>query len=246
MQKSIVVIGGSGFASKLKGREVEVPTRFGRVAVLLSETSEAKVYAIRRHGANHDTPPHMVNYKAHIALAKEVDAKAILASTAVGVISLDRYSPGDLILCSDILALNVLLGGKVVTFFDSFADGPHHTDMSHPFTPELNAHLLRAAAELSISLKESAILGATYGPRYETAAEIRALKILGADLVGMTAAFEAILAREQGTPYTAVAIGTNPAAGLTGKPLSHDEVIEMMSRRGDDIHGLLMKAIEIV
>lgn len=244
--KSVVVIGGSGFASKLKGREIEVPTPFGKVNVLLSETGEAKVYAIRRHGANHNTPPHKVNYKAHIALAREVDAKAILASTAVGVINAERYQAEDLILCSDIIGLSVVLQGMPVTFFDSFADGPHHTDMSHPFSPELNAVLLRAASELSLALKDDAVLTLTYGPRFETKAEIRALKILGADLVGMTAVYEAILALEQGTPYAVVAIGTNLAAGISGKPLSHDEVIEMMSRRGDDVHKLIMKAIEMV
>jgi purine nucleoside phosphorylase len=65
---------------------------------------------------------------------------------------------------------------------------------------------------------------------------------LGADLVGMTAAIEAILAAEQGTPYAIVGIGTNWGAGLGGK-LSHDEVVDMMGRRSEAVSTLLLAAI---
>lgn len=246
MGGSVVVIGGSGFASKLKGREIEVSTPFGKVGVLVSDAGENKIYAIRRHGQEHTIPPHKVNYKAHIAVAKEINAKAIFASSAVGIVNSDAYAPGDLILCKDIIGLNLVLGGMPITFFDSFADGPHHTDVSEIFDSKLNSIVLKAAAELSLSLKEGAVLTLTYGPRFETPAEVRALRIIGADLVGMTAAFEAILAKEQGTPYAVVAIGTNLAAGISGRPLSHDEVLEMMIRRGEDIHKMLIKAIELI
>jgi len=243
-----LVIGGSGFAGKLEkmgGKWEEMGTRFGKVDVFVSGYKEKEIFAIMRHGLKHDTPPHKVNYKANIAFAKKIGADAILASTAVGVIS-DKYAPGDLILCNDMIGLNLVLGGSPVTFFDSFADGPHHADASEPFSRKLNELMLKSALELGMELKTGAVLTLTYGPRYESPAEIRALRTLGADLTGMTAVFEASLALEQGTPYSVCAIGTNWAAGLGGKPLSHDEVIEMMSKRGDDLFSLMMKTIEIL
>ncbi|MFA6036475.1 MAG: S-methyl-5'-thioadenosine phosphorylase, partial [Candidatus Micrarchaeia archaeon] len=68
----------------------------------------------------------------------------------------------------------------------------------------------------------------SFGPRFETPAEIRAFGKMGANLISMSSAYEAILARELDVPYASIAIGTNYAAGMSKRPLSHDEVLEGM------------------
>ena len=263
MSKSIVVVGGSGFEDRLKGKQGVVKTPFGRVPVLVSAVGDNTIYAIHRHGKGHNLPPHKVRYHANIDVAREVKAEAILASTAVGVLKpvvksgggdlvvlarkRYRYIPGDLILGVDILATHLYLDGKPVTFYDAF-DGKQsiHADASEIFSTKLRRILLKAASELEIVLKDGAILITTTGPRYETPAEMMAASFNGAHLVGMTTAYEATLALEIGIPYAAVAIGTNWAAGMSNSRLSHDEVIDMMARKGEDVYNLIMKAIEIM
>lgn len=255
----VAVIGGSGFGEKLQGQRREVQTPFGKISVLVSERAGKRIIAIKRHGEGHTTPPHKVNYKGNVWAAKEEGAEAILASTAVGVIrrrmlsrlvhalANENYKPSDLILPKDIVAFQLKYpdGTGPVTYYDDFSDGIHHTDCTRIFSREIERLLLRAARLEGIRLKKGAVLTATYGPRFETPAEIRALGKLGANLIGMTAAFEAILAKELGIPYLPVAIGTNWAADTAGS-LSHEEVIEMMGRKGEEVNRLLLKAIEIM
>lgn len=253
-KRPVVVIGGSGFAEKLNGEKRVIETPHGPVATLVSEIGGRTVFGIRRHGlVNHSIPPHAVPFFANIWVAKDVEAEGILASTAVGVTKAappkgqKEYAPGDLILCHDLIALGLYLGGKPVTYYaDGFPDGPKHADCSELFSRHLNRLLTNAAAELGIDIYQGAVLATTPGPRYESPAEVRALTILLANLLGMTAGYEAILARELGIPYAAIAIGTNWAAGVTDRPLSHDEVKEMMNHRSDDVFRLITKAIELM
>ena len=254
-KKAIVVIGGSGFARTLKGTRKSIQTRFGKVDVLISEIAGRTIYALSRHGESHTIPPHKINHKANIWLAKEVDADAILTTTAVGIVNNrtipggHEYEPGELFLCTDVMALNLRLAdASAVTFIDEFEAGkPIHPDSSKMFSTRLQIPLILAAQELEIPLRTfHTVLGLTYGPRYETPAEIRALRTLGVDLVGMTALFEAILANEIGKGYQTIAIGTNWAAGVTNKKLSHPEVEKIMAQRSEDISRLLTRTIEMI
>lgn len=248
MSKGVLVIGGSGFADRLKGTPRQVETPFGRVDLLVSQIGDKMVHAIKRHGETHGIPPHKVNYKANISAAKKVGADIIITTSAVGVIGpegIEGYNPRDLILCRDILAINATLNGSPITFFDSFeGTGPKHTDMSEVFNQGLNSLLFESARELGLSLKYDAVFAYMAGPRYETPAEIKAIKAMGANLVGMTAPIEAILARELGIPYAVVAIGTNWAAGISKTRLSHPEVEQVMKEKGEELFRLLSKAIE--
>ncbi len=254
--RTVAVIGGSGFGETLRGTSREVTTPFGKVNVLAGEHAGKRIFAIKRHGKGHTTPPHKVNYKANIWAARDLNADVILASTAVGVIKrtwLNRalhallnqnYAPGDLVSLKGIIAYHLLYpdGSGPITFF---LDEVKHTDCSEVFSARVNRLIQEAARLEGIALKKGAVLGGTYGPRYETPEEILALRVLGAHIAGMTACFEAILARELGLPYAPVAIGTNWAAGMGGR-LSHDEVVEMMGRKGPEVSRLLMKAIEMM
>jgi purine-nucleoside phosphorylase len=103
--------------------------------------------------------------------------------------------------------------------------GPRFPDMSHAYDPELLAVLKRAAAATGVALREG-VYASLAGPSYETPAEIRMLRTLGADAVGMSTVPEVIVAAHMGVKVTGISCITNLAAGLGQQKLSHDEVAE--------------------
>lgn len=142
---------------------------------------------------------------------------------------------GDLVLLSDhinFLGDNPLRGPNLDPL------GPRFPDMTEVYDPALRKVARDVAWDLGIRLKEGVYL-ATLGPSYETPAEIRAFRALGADLVGMSTVPEAIAARHAGLKVLAISCVTNLAAGVSLQPLSHDEVMETSRRRAGDLGRLL-------
>lgn len=115
--------------------------------------------------------------------------------------------------------------------------GPHFVDMVDAYSPSLRA----IAHEIDPTLAEGVYAGLT-GPQYETPAEIRMLRTLGADLVGMSTVHETIAARAAGAQVLAVSLVTNLAAGMTGQPLNHDEVLEA-GRQSATLMGSLLAGV---
>jgi purine-nucleoside phosphorylase len=146
-------------------------------------------------------------------------AKLVLLTNAAGAIT-PTSRPGDLVLISDHLNLqgtNPLIGPN-----DS-ALGPRFPDMTRLWDPELRAIAQRAARDEGTELREG-VYAALTGPSYETPAEIRMLRALGADLVGMSTVPEAIAARHMGARVIGISCVTNLAAGVSPTELSHEEV----------------------
>jgi len=212
------VIGGSGFY-RMHGAEKKLEeTPYGWIAV-----SRGKRMAfIPRHGERHSAPPHGVNHRANIYALARMGVKAIVGINACGIIS--RFEPGEVITIDDFIAFHL----GPITFYESFEKGIVHADMGEPYSKRLNDMIAKAGKKAGVSVKGGGIVATTFGPRFETPAEIRALRGMGANLVSMTSAYEAILARELGVPYASIAIGTNYAAGISRRPLSHEEVIRGM------------------
>ena len=123
----------------------------------------------------------------------------------------DDFTVGQPVLISD--HLNLTARSPLV--------GAQFVDLVDAYSPRLRA----LAREIDPSLAEGVYAGLP-GPHYETPAEIRMLRTLGADLVGMSTVHETIAARAAGAQVLAVSLVTNLAAGMTGQPLSHDEVLE--------------------
>ena len=93
---------------------------------------------------------------------------------------------------------------------------------------------------LGIGVKVGGVVATTHGPRFETKAEVKALKKMGANLVNMTSAYEATLAGELGIPLCGIAVGTNYAAGIEGKKkLTHEEVLEQMGKANKKIKKIV-------
>lgn len=119
-----------------------------------------------------------------------------------------------------------------------------HVDFSQPYEKELQDALTVIAKDKGITLEKGGIAATTIGPRFETKAEIKALKAMGANLVSMTHAYEATLIGELEVPYAAVAVGTNYACGITKKRLSTEEVVEHMAKATGKLQILVDGLVE--
>lgn len=152
-------------------------------------------------------------------------AEILFLTNASGGVN-EAFAPGDLMLIRDQISDFVpspLIGENIEEF------GPRFPDMSHIYDEELQNILRDGAASLGIPLKEGVYLQFT-GPNYESPAEIRMSRILGADAVGMSTACEAIAANHMGMKICGISCISNMAAGISKKPLNHQEVQEAADR----------------
>ncbi|MDR3592363.1 MAG: S-methyl-5'-thioadenosine phosphorylase [Negativicutes bacterium] len=242
---NIAIIGGTGlYDPRMLSniREEELITPYGRVAYKAGEFDGREVAFIPRHGSKHSIPPHLINYRANIWAMKKIGVTKIISTTAVG--SLNRsMGPGAFVLVDQFLDFTK---NRVTTFYEGGERGVVHVDVSEPYCPDLRGILLTAAKELAIPVHAAGTYLCTEGPRFETPAEIKAFTILGGDVVGMTNVPEVVLAREAEMCYATVSMVTNFAAGMSGKPLTHGEVLETMKQNTENIKRLVMAAISAI
>jgi purine-nucleoside phosphorylase len=116
--------------------------------------------------------------------------------------------------------------------------GPRFPDMTRAYAPELRALVKEVARARGVALEEG-VYAAMPGPTYETPAEVRMLQILGADATGMSTVPEVIVASHMGARVIGISCITNQAAGITGEPLSHEEVTATAARVRGEFEGLL-------
>jgi purine-nucleoside phosphorylase len=162
----------------------------------------------------------------------------LLITCAAGGIS-PRCMPGSLMIFSDHLNYQ---GANPLTGPEDQRLGPRFIDMSAAYDRTLRSLALRAARKLRLKCSEG-VYAALRGPSFETPAEIRALRTLGADAVGMSTVPEVIAARQQGVRVLAVASITNRAAALSKQPLSHQEVLEAGRQGARDLAQLFDEVI---
>jgi purine-nucleoside phosphorylase len=163
---------------------------------------------------------------------------AVIVTNAAGGINLN-YSEGALVALRDhinLQAANPLIGPNDDRF------GPRFPDMTRAYDPEFRAFVAEEGRKLKLNLREGVYL-ALAGPNYETPAEIHAFRTLGADLVGMSTVLEVIAARHSNMRVMGISCVTNMAAGITGAPLTAEEVFETGARVKNDFIGLLKAVI---
>jgi purine-nucleoside phosphorylase len=156
-----------------------------------------------------------------VRVAKLLGAHTLIATNAAGGINLD-YNVGDLVALKDFIKLglpNPLIGPNIREF------GPRFPDMTYVFDRDYLRLAKEIAGEQGIALREGVYYYAT-GPQYETPAEIRAFRLLGADVVGMSTVHECICAAHAGMKILGISLVTNMAAGVLDKPLTETEVLE--------------------
>lgn len=156
-----------------------------------------------------------------IRVFAKLGIKNLILTNAAGGVNLD-YNPGDLMLIKDHINFSGVspLRGKNLDEF-----GARFPDMSNVYDKNVLKIIKTACDELGIGVNEG-VYAYMQGPNYETPAEIKALRLLGADAVGMSTVPEAIIACHSGLRVVAVSCITNMAAGILEQPLSHEEVKE--------------------
>ncbi len=156
---------------------------------------------------------------------KALGVEVLFLTNAAGG-SNPRFSPGDLMLITDHINLT---GQNPCVGENDPRIGERFFDMSRAYDPELRAAAVRAGSELGLNLHEGVYAWFT-GPSYETPAEIRMARTLGADAVGMSTVPEVIAAVHCGLRVLGVSCITNMAAGMSDKPVSSEEVFETSER----------------
>ncbi len=160
--------------------------------------------------------------------------ETLILTAAAGGINVS-YRPGDLMLLADHLNL---LGTNPLRGANDDRLGVRFPDMTEVYAGSLRKFARIEANGLGLTLHEG-VYAALPGPSYETPAEIRMLRTLGADVVGMSTVPEAIVARHAGLRVLAFALITNAAAGVTGQAITHDEVLLEGRRAGERLGGLI-------
>jgi len=230
------IIGGSGFEDLISGDGGRWKTH-GRIKVFIGKTEcGKKVIFLPRHGPGHELLPHELDHARNIAALKAEGVSVVIASTAVGSMN-PKMRPGDLVLLDQFIDLSK---SHHTTIFGC----ARHIDMTYPFCDELRKLMLESARSLrQVKLHPKGTYVCVSGPRYETTAEIQAFRRLGGDVVGMTVAPEAIIAREEGLCYAPLATVTNLAAGISKDKLSHDEVVRIMGENKEKVKHIFKDVV---
>jgi 5'-methylthioadenosine phosphorylase len=188
----------------------QVDTPYGPALVNIGRKAGSDLVFLARHGLDHTTPPHNINYRANLKALQILGVKRILATYAVGSIN-RAIPPRGMALLSDFLDFT---NNRPLSFFEGGKTGLAHTSMDAPYCPALGRKVLELAPAFDLQIRSNAVYVATNGPRFETPAEIHMYDKLGGDVVGMTGVPEVVLARELKIHFAAVAFSINWAAGL--------------------------------
>ncbi len=203
----IGIIGGTGFYDiGLFGEaeEISIETKYGSVDIIKGTYKGKDLAFLPRHGKEHGNLAYQINHHANLLAMQALGVERIISTVAAGGISQDM-NKGDLVLLDQFISFHTT----------HYTYGKYSVDMTEPYCIQLRESLLSKAQELAYPIHPAGTYLSFDGPRYETKAEILAFKSMGADVVGMTNAPEAILARELGICYSAIVIVTNKAAGLS-------------------------------
>jgi purine-nucleoside phosphorylase len=250
LQPEIGVILGSGLGNVVDAVDIDASIPYGEIPNARASTvlgHQGRLILGRANG----TPVAMMQGRVHFYEGYEMQEvmflarvlgrlgiKKLIVTNAAGGIN-TSYVPGDLMLISDhinLMGVNPLRGPNLDEL------GVRFPDMSDAYSESLREMAKEVAAEMGIDVKEGVYL-ALSGPTYETPAEIRAFRILGADAVGMSTAPEVIALAQMQIPVLGISCITNMAAGVIKQKLTHQEVMDTTTRVEKQFTALVVALI---
>lgn len=205
---------------------------FGRIAGQPVACMQGRLHAYEGYTAQQIAFP--------IYVLHELGARELVVTNAAGGINTE-FGVGDLMLIEDHInfqAMNPCIGAERKQLHERFFD------MTHSYAPELREQALAAANELGMCLRAGVYLG-DLGPSFETPAEVRAFRTLGADAVGMSTVQEVIAANALDMKVLGISMISNLAAGVLDEPLSIDDVTNAAVLAADNVAKLLVKLFEM-
>jgi len=241
----IAIIGGSSLndlEQLSSSSPVSSETKYGQASsgIRSGQFAGKQVVFVARHGADYQTPPHLINYRANIQRLKELGVEKILAVNTVGGIN-SKMPAGCIVIPDQLIDYS---WGRHSTYSEQ--GNVIFIEFEKPFDSQLRTTLLDSAVQADLDCIDFGVYGCTQGPRLETAAEINRLERDGCDLVGMTAMPEAALARELGIAYASICLVVNPAAGRSEQPISMAQVEKIASVGMVKVVQLLEHAVSAI
>ncbi len=239
----IGVFGGSGFYHLEGAEEIKVDTPYGDPSdsFTLTTIGGKRVAFLPRHGRKHQTPPHMINYRANLWAMKELGVTQVIGPCAAGSLQ-PHVRPGDFVICDQFV--DRTSGRK-----DTFYDGPltTHISTADPYCPEMRKLAILKAKEIGITVHETGTVVVIQGPRFSTRAESKWYGGQGWEVINMTNYPECVLARELGMCFVNISLITDYDVGLEGAPdiaaVTHEAVIEVFNQNNDKLRSLLHELI---
>jgi 5'-methylthioadenosine phosphorylase len=241
----IGVIGGSGLYELLDGAEaVKVSTPWGdpSAPIAVGSVGGVEVAFLPRHGRSHETPAHRVSYRANLWALHQLGVRRVVASCAVGSVSPD-IAPGDYVVLDQFIDLT---SNRQGTFFD----GPvlAHVSTADPYCPDIGAVLASAVEAAGATAHRGGTVAVISGPRFSTRAESRWIRSMGADVVNMTQAPEAALARELRMCFAGLAMVTDRDVDGEGggEPVSMDAVFGRLKEMASTVKEVVAACAESI
>jgi len=218
-----------------------VATAIGHVGELVLGTFGGVPVAVLKGRAHlyEGHPPERVVFG--IRVLGRLGIRSLVLTNACGAID-PALPPGRLVAISDHLNLQ---GSSPLVGPNDEELGSRFPDMSDAYDPEYRRLAHEAAGRLGLELGEG-VYAAWLGPAFETPAEIRMVRVLGADLVGMSTVPEVLAARHMGIRCLGLSCVTNPAAGTTDEPIDHEQVLAVGARAAGDLVALLREVVPLL
>lgn len=244
---NIGVFGGSGFSTFLADvRHVTVHTPYGppSAPVAVGLLDERRIAFLPRHGPNHELPAHKVNFRANLWAMREMGVDRVIGPCAVGSLQ-PEIEPGHLVVLDQLVDRT---SGRNDTFFDGAVPG--HVSLADPYCPELRGVLIKAGAEVGVTMHEHGTVVVVQGPRFSTRAESHWYRSAGWSTINMTQYPEAALARELGICYAGLALVTDYDTGLDGvdgiEPVEMHAVFAMLKANVERTRAVLRSALPAI
>ena len=197
---------------------------------------------IPRHGVKHQFPPQAVPYRANLWAMKAAGVERIFGPCAVGSLQ-SHVKPGEFVVCDQLVDRTA---GRESTFYD----GPDttHISFADPYCPTMRSVVIAEAKGMGLPTHDKGTVVVIQGPRFSTRAESHNYSVKGWEVINMTQAPEAVLARELEMCYANISLVTDYDVGVAGQieAVSHEEVIRVFQENNARLRDLLFKAAEAV
>jgi len=242
----IGIIGGSGLEDPKiiqNPIEKEIDTPYGKPSssIVCGEISDIEVCILARHGKKHEITPTHINNRANIYALKKLGCTHIIATTAVGSLK-EEIQRGDFVILDQFIDFTK---HRPSTFYDTFKDKPMHVSLAKPFSDFLREKIIYCCEEQGIKFHRLGTVVTIEGPRFSTRAESNMFRLWGADVINMSIAPEAILAREAEIEYATIAMSTDYDCWKTDEePVTWETVLKIFADNAEKMKELILRIIE--
>jgi len=240
----IGIIGGSGLDDPDMIRDLQSQRRatpYGETMIKFGKLHGVDIVFVPRHGDNHQLSPTHTNYRGNIQALKDLNVTHIVATNACGSLK-EEIDRGDFIIPCQFIDFTKR---RINTFHDDFSKGMYHEVMADPFDKSLSELLYSVALDLGFRVHKDKTLVTIEGPRFSTRAESKMYIAWGADIINMTVATEAALAKEAMIPYAVIAMSTDYDCWKEDEKMpAWQDILAIFTKNVDNVKKILLETIK--